>query len=69
MNGAKAEPPPITIKTPINNNTIITGVNHHFFLSLRKFHISLKKSIAIVLLSPKRSFSYVLIGVSINLLI
>jgi len=44
MNGATAELPPITIKTPINRSTKTIGISHHFLRSLRKFHKSTRKS-------------------------
>lgn len=47
MNGAIAEPPPITMSTPINNNTTITGKSHHFLRSFKKLKRSDKKSIDI----------------------
>ncbi|GLU53175.1 hypothetical protein Dfri01_26360 [Dyadobacter frigoris] len=46
MNGATAEPPPITINTPINNNTMITGASHHFLRSFINENKSVKKSIS-----------------------
>ena len=45
MKGATADPPPITIKTPINNNIIMTGASQNFFLTFKNAHKSFKKSI------------------------
>jgi len=45
MNGATAEPPPITIRTPIRIKRRIIGVNHHFFRSFMNLNRSLRKSI------------------------
>ncbi len=44
MNGATDEPPPITIKTPSNNKTIIIGINQYFFRSEKKSQRSFNKS-------------------------
>ena len=45
MNGAIAEPPPMTIKTPISSNTRITGTRKNFLRSFRKLNKSFKNSI------------------------
>jgi hypothetical protein len=45
MNGATAEPPPITNKMPMNMSSKITGVNHHFFRADINFRMSLRNSI------------------------
>jgi hypothetical protein len=45
MNGATADPPPMTMMTPINSRRIIIGANHHFFRSLKKENKSFRKSI------------------------
>ena len=47
MNGATAEPPPITIKTPNRSKTKITGSSQNFFRSLMKLNRSVKKSICL----------------------
>ena len=49
MNGATAEPPPMTISTPISNRTMITGASHHFLRSFMKENKSFKKSITCLL--------------------
>jgi hypothetical protein len=45
MNGATAEPPPITISTPIKRSTKITGASHHFLRSFIKANRSVRNSI------------------------
>jgi hypothetical protein len=45
MNGATAEPPPITMITPMSNNKIIMGASHHFLRSFKNENKSFKKSI------------------------
>lgn len=50
MNGAIAEPPPITNITPIKSSTTTTGTKKTFLRSLKKLNISLKNSIIIILI-------------------
>jgi len=46
MKGARAEPPPKTIITPIKSKMTIIGANHHFFLDFMNRNKSLIKSIS-----------------------
>ncbi len=45
MNGASADPPPITNNTASSNKIIVTGASQNFFLFIRKLKISFKESI------------------------
>tara|TARA_B100001057_G_scaffold496576_2_gene598410 strand:+ start:147 stop:296 length:150 start_codon:yes stop_codon:yes gene_type:complete len=45
MNGAAADPPPITIRIPNKSKTKSMGIIQNFFLSLIKFQKSDKKFI------------------------
>jgi hypothetical protein len=46
INGAIAELPPIISNTPMISMKIITGNNHHNFLSFKNLHKSFKKLIS-----------------------
>jgi hypothetical protein len=56
MNGASADPPPMTIRIPSNNRTIIMGANQNFFLAPRNLNKSLRKSIFTILIEFKFCF-------------
>jgi hypothetical protein len=45
MNGARADPPPITMRMPSSSSTMISGANQNFFRAFRNFQRSFKKSI------------------------
>jgi hypothetical protein len=45
INGASADPPVITINTPISNKIRMSGTNQYFFRVLKKRKSSFKNSI------------------------
>lgn len=46
MNGAIAEPPPITINTPNKSKIMMIGANQNFLRCFKNFQMSFKKSMS-----------------------